>query len=116
MRKRGKLVKKPWGCFEQFTLNKLSTVKILTVKKEKRFSLQFHKNREEFWRILSGRAIITIGKKRVKAKKGDEFFIKRNQNHRIESIGEDLEVLEIAYGKFDEKDIVRLEDDYGRIK
>ena len=42
--------------------------------------------------------------------------IKRNQNHRIESIGDDLEVLEIAYGKFDEKDIVRLEDDYGRIK
>ena len=35
-----KSVEKPWGGFEQFTLNEISTVKILTIKPGQTFSLQ----------------------------------------------------------------------------
>lgn len=108
--------KRPWGGFEQFTFNEISTVKILTIKAKKRLSLQRHKKRKEFWRMLDNPAKITLGNKVIKAKKGDEFMIERGMNHRIEGLDKDVRVLEIAFGKFDEKDIVRIEDDFGRIK
>lgn len=107
---------RPWGKFEQFTLNEISTVKILTIKAGKRFSLQYHKNRKEFWRFLDNPAKVTLGKKTFIAKKGDEFIIDKKTNHRIESLGKDVHVLEISFGKFDEKDIIRVDDDFGRVK
>ena len=43
--------KRPWGGFEQFTINEKSTVKILTLLPRQKFSLQYHKKRKEFWLI-----------------------------------------------------------------
>ena len=106
--------KRPWGMFERFTLNEISTVKILTIKPRQGFSLQYHKNRKEFWRFLDNPAKVTIGKKTLKLKKGDEIIIPKKTNHRIEAYSKTVNVLEIAFGKFDEKDIIRLEDKYGR--
>ena len=111
--KRGK-VKKPWGGFERFTLNENSTVKILEIKPKQEFSLQKHKKRAEFWRILEGNCKVTVGNRTKKAKPGDEFTIGKNVKHRIEALGKTVRVLEISFGKFDEKDIKRLEDKYGR--
>ena len=107
--------KRPWGKFEQFTHNEVSTVKILTVKPRKRLSLQYHKNRKEFWRVLEGNGKVTIGNKIFKAKPGNEFTINKKQKHRIEGGSKELKILEISFGKFDENDNVRLEDDYGRV-
>ena len=105
---------RPWGKFEQFTHNEISTVKIITVKPNKRLSLQYHNKREEFWRVIEGSGKVTVGDKVLKANKGDEFFIAVKQNHRIEGGKEGIVILEIAFGNFDENDIVRLEDDFGR--
>ena len=107
--------KRPWGGFERFTLNEISTVKILTIKPKQKFSLQYHKNRKEFWRILDGNCKVTLGKKQIKAKPGDEFLIPKKTNHRIEAYSKPVKVLEISFGKFDEKDIKRIEDIYGRV-
>ena len=105
---------RPWGGFEQFTLNEKSTVKILTIKAGKRFSLQYHKKREEFWRFLDNPATVTLGNKTFMAKTGDEFFIKKETNHRIQALKKTVRVLEISFGKFNEKDIARIGDDYHR--
>ncbi len=105
---------RPWGSFRQFTAGELTTVKILSVKANERFSLQYHNNRDEFWRVLSGSPDITIGEKTEKAKIGDEFYITRGIKHRISAGSEDVVILEISFGDFDEKDIVRLDDDYNR--
>ena len=105
---------RPWGGFERFTFNEKSTVKILTIKPKQKFSLQYHKNREEFWLFLDGPAKVTIGKKIIKAKKGDEIFIPKKTLHRIEALSKPVHVLEIAFGKFRENDIIRIEDIYGR--
>lgn len=110
-----KVDKRPWGGFEQFTHNEISTVKILTVNPKKRFSLQYHEKREEFWRILEGRCKVTIGNKTFRGKPGDEFKIPKKRKHRIEALDKVVKVLEISFGKFDEKDIIRLEDDFGRV-
>lgn len=105
---------RPWGKFEQFTHNEISTVKILTVKPGEQLSLQYHHHREEFWRVLSGDPIVLVGDKEVTAKAGDEFFIKQGDHHRLMGGEQEAQVMEIAFGDFDENDIVRLEDNYGR--
>lgn len=105
---------RPWGGFREFTENDKGTVKILSILKGQTFSLQEHKKRDEFWRILSGNPDITIGDQTVRAKKGDEFEIKPETMHRISAPVNDVDVLEISRGEFDENDIVRIEDKYGR--
>lgn len=106
--------KRPWGEFERFTENEQSTVKIITVNKGEAFSLQFHKERKEFWQILEGKCFVTIGDTKIEAKEGDRFEIPASVNHRLEAI-DDVKFLEISFGEFKEGDIVRIEDKYGRI-
>ena len=107
-------VKKPWGQFDQFTHNELSTVKVISINANSSLSLQYHKKRSEFWRILSGHPIVTIGEKEIKASPGEEFTIAKGEKHRICAKDDSVQFLEISLGDFDEEDIVRLEDNYGR--
>jgi len=106
---------RPWGKFEQFTLNEKTTVKIITVKPRQKLSLQFHHNRKEFWRMLDNPAKITVGKKTFRAKGGDNVEIPKKTLHRIEAYSKPVRFLEIAYGTFDENDNTRIEDAYGRV-
>jgi mannose-6-phosphate isomerase-like protein (cupin superfamily) len=105
---------RPWGEFRQFTTGQAVTVKILTIRAGQRLSLQTHQKRSEFWRVLSGAPLITIGTDTTAAAPGDEFDIGVGVVHRIEATDEDARLLEIATGEFDENDITRIEDSYGR--
>ncbi len=105
---------RPWGSFTEFTRNSLSTVKIITVEPGQSLSLQTHKERDEFWRIISGTGTVQIGTERASASAGMDYFVPRGTAHRIEAGNEALALLEIALGNADENDIVRLEDRYGR--
>lgn len=110
---------RPWGKFEQFTRNQRTTVKIITIEPGQILSLQYHSLRDEFWHILEGEALVTVGMETVSSVlPGAEFFIPRKTLHRIGSLRRDkgVKFLEIAFGKFDESDIVRVEDRYGRNK
>lgn len=111
-----KVVKKPWGGFKRFTLNEPTTVKIIAVLPKQRFSLQYHHDRSEFWRFLDNPAKVTIGKKTFTVKKGDEFIVHRGQPHRVQALAKPVSFLEVSFGHFDENDITRIEDDYGRAK
>ena len=108
--------KRPWGKFEQFTHNEISTVKIITINPKKRLSLQYHNKRKEFWRVIDGSGKVTIGSKVLNAKAQDEFVIKAKQKHRIKGGKNGIKILEISFGDFDESDNVRVEDDFGRVK
>ena len=112
--KPSSLTKKPWGAFRQFTHNELTTVKTLTIIPGGELSLQTHKERKEYWFVLEGSPIITQGDKVFVAEKGTEIFIEQGQAHRIAAENETAVLLEIAYGNFDENDIIRHEDKYGR--
>jgi len=105
---------RPWGKFEQFTLNEKSTVKIITVNPKKRLSLQTHKSRKEFWYFLDNPAKVTIGNKTKTVKKGSTILIPKGTKHRVQALSKPARFLEIAFGNFNEKDIKRLEDDFGR--
>ena len=103
------VTERPWGKFEQFTLNEKTTVKILTIYPRQKFSLQFHHKRSELWRLLDNPAKVTVGKKTTRKKKDDTIFVPAKTLHRIEAYSKPVRVLEIAFGNFDEKDIERLE-------
>lgn len=105
---------RPWGNFERFTLNEKTTVKIVTVNAGQSISLQTHEHRDEFWRVIRGTGIVRIGETAHSAREGDAFFSPRHSKHRVEGGPEGLAFLEIAFGDFDENDITRLEDRYGR--
>ena len=105
---------RPWGSFERLTYNEQTTVKIITVKPGAQLSLQYHHHREEYWRVIDGEGEIVLGEKTISAKKGDSFHIPQGTKHRMQTKDKEMVILEISYGEFDEEDIVRLEDKYGR--
>lgn len=105
---------RPWGGFREFIKNEPVTVKIIFVNKGEALSLQRHTKRSEFWKVLSGNPGITMGEDYVVALPGDEFEIQAEVNHRISAPTDNVEVLEISRGEFDENDITRIEDKYGR--
>jgi len=103
-----------WGNFERFTLNEQTTVKILTIKSGEALSLQQHKHRDEFGRVLKGSAVVRIANAETDVHNKDTFFIPRNTTHRI-TAHEEFVYLEISFGNFDEDDEQRIEDNYGRV-
>ena len=107
---------RPWGLEEILTINEPATVKILTINPGQRSSLQYHNHRKEFWKIIEGEAIFEINGNKIQVKSGDEYDIENKMIHRLVGKDKPAKILEISFGEFDENDIVRLEDDYGRIK
>lgn len=106
---------RPWGNFRQFTKDANSTVKIITINKGESLSLQSHTKRSEFWKVLSGSGMIEIDDIKYEVVAGDEHIVPVSTKHRISAGVSGIEVLEIAVGEFDEEDIVRYEDKYGRV-
>ena len=105
---------RPWGNFVEFTENVISTVKIITVNANEELSLQFHRKRDEFWYVISGTGIATIGGLKKGLQAGSTCAIPKTTQHRVKANNETLVFLEISFGTFDETDIVRIEDRYGR--
>ncbi len=108
-------MKKPWGKEKHFIFNTKCTVKVLVVKPKQMLSLQKHKKRKELWYFLT-EGYVQIGKNKKKIKKGKMIRIGKGKAHRLISKNKEVRVLEIAFGSFNQKDIIRLEDKYGRIK
>jgi mannose-6-phosphate isomerase-like protein (cupin superfamily) len=108
-------VERPWGNFQQFVSNERVTVKIITVEPGHRLSLQTHDHRGEFWQVLDVPIEVTVGERTWTAEPGESVWVPCHALHRMANKGDRSgRLLEIAYGDFDEADIVRLEDDYAR--
>jgi mannose-6-phosphate isomerase len=106
---------RPWGQFEQFVSNERVTVKIITVQPGHRLSLQTHQNRGEFWQVLDGPIEVTVDDQTWNAQPGEKVWVPQGAVHRMANQGEAPgRLLEVAFGDFDEADIVRLQDDYAR--
>ncbi len=108
---------RPWGRF--FIIDEQSTYKLKRIEVDpgKRLSYQYHKNRSEVWIIVKGKGTITLNDKVKENSKGETILIPQGMKHRIENNTKYKVVfIEIQTGSyFGEDDIVRLEDDYGRI-
>lgn len=113
---------RPWGKFRQYTFNEVSTVKTILVGPGKRLSDQRHKNRHELWIFHTAGGKITFEyqngeKKEFHLDVGDEVEIPPMTWHRLECLNSapaELRLTEISFGQFDESDIERRSDDFGR--
>jgi len=114
--KHPKKVKRPWGSFEIIYQKPELTIKIIIVRPHSRLSLQSHKHRDEMWLVLDGLPKCLVGDEMMEMCKPQFIPVFRNEKHRLIGSKTGGRVLEISFGKFNEKDIVRYEDDYGRIK
>ena len=111
-----KKTNRPWGNFEIIHQETGITIKILTVKPYQRLSLQSHQERDEIWLLLAGKALCEIFELLEEMKKGIAYIIPREIKHRLTGGKEGCKVLEVSFGKFNEKDEVRYEDNYDRLK
>ncbi len=107
-------VGKPWGNFDQFAHNQLCTVKILTVEANQVLSKQSHQSRDELWVVLDQGLRVELDDAEILPQPGDRVVIPRKTKHRLGSTGSCGRVLEISFGYFDEGDVERFEDIYGR--
>tara|TARA_Y100001935_G_scaffold121437_2_gene100463 strand:- start:28347 stop:29126 length:780 start_codon:yes stop_codon:yes gene_type:complete len=113
----GNIEKRPWGNYHIIAKNPGYQIKEIIVFQNSKLSLQKHKSRSEFWQIIKGEGKITIEDREFYLKEKEHIYIPKKTIHRIENIGKkDLIFIEIQLGEnLNEDDIIRLEDDYGRI-
>jgi mannose-6-phosphate isomerase-like protein (cupin superfamily) len=110
-------VEKPWGHELIWALTELYCGKLLVVKADHELSLQFHREKDESWYVLEGRAELELagpGEKTTSTEvvtRGAAFHITPGTVHRIRAL-EDTTVLEVSTPHV--HDVVRLEDSYGR--
>jgi len=93
-------------------------VKRITVNPGASISLQRHHHRAEHWIIVSGMAEITCDDKTFLCAENNSTFIPQGSVHRIVNPGKlPMEMIEVQTGSYlGEDDIVRLEDNYGRVE
>ena len=109
------VAQRPWGQFQQFVENERVTVKIITVQPGHRLSLQSHGHRDEMWQVLDTAIHVEVGGREWDAQVGEQVWVPSGAEHRMANRGDvPGRLLEIAFGDFDESDIVRLHDDYAR--
>lgn len=116
--KRGDNDTRPWGTWEVLDSGENFCVKKITVNPEAILSLQLHNHRAEHWIITEGEAMVVLGDDTLYRKTDDSIYIPVRTKHRIKntSKGKKLVFIEIQTGeKLDESDIVRFEDNYGRV-
>jgi mannose-1-phosphate guanylyltransferase/mannose-6-phosphate isomerase len=110
-------VDKPWGCFDQFVLNAQCTVKILTCNPGAKLSLQRHRHRDELWVALDSGVVVELDGRILTPDKGAQIWLPAGSVHRLACQSghpAPVRVMEVSLGTFDEEDIERLEDIYGR--
>ncbi len=109
---------KPWGSFSTLEEGPGYKVKRLVVQPGQRLSLQRHRHRAEHWVVVAGTATVVRGNRRLTLRQRQCAVIPRGAWHRIENHGRQPVVLiEVQHGKYlGEDDIIRSQDDYGRVK
>ncbi len=104
---------RPWGSYTLFAEGANYWVKSITLKAGARTSLQRHVDRGELWMCVDGDIHAVLGKRSKDMNLFDAVRFAAGTIHRLSSIHGGT-ILEIGYGKCDEEDIERIEDDYGR--
>jgi len=108
---------RPWGWYETVSEVSGNKVKRIRVYPGQKLSLQKHHQRAEHWVVVLGRAQVTVGERVVELVPGQHIDIAIDEVHRLANLTTDpVEIIEVQFGSYlGEDDIVRLQDDYGRL-
>ena len=108
---------RPWGFYTVIATGKGFATKILHVNSIQKLSVQSHNHRSEHWVVISGTATVYLDGEKITLSVGESINIPVKSVHSLQNTHkEDLEVLEVQFGKhLSEDDIIRYEDIYGRV-
>ena len=108
---------RPWGIFENLLDKEYCKVKQIIIEPGQAPSYQYHFKREEVWVIVQGEGELNLDGEKTIVKKGQIIHVPVQAKHQIKNNSENnLIFIEIQLGEyFGEDDIVRLEDNYGRV-
>ena len=108
---------RPWGGYTVLAEAGDFKVKTIEVHPGQRLSYQRHSRRAEHWFVVRGEGVVTLDGTDIKVRRGDTVNVGLGAAHRIRNTGPDpLVFVEVQHGDyFGEDDIVRLDDDYGRV-
>lgn len=111
------ITKKPWGTYQNILDENFTKVKKIIIKPNQSPSYQYHFKRSEVWVIVKGTCQVKVDDVIHYYREGDVVLIPKKAKHSIKNIGiDDLIFIEVQLGEyFGEDDIVRLEDNYGRV-
>ncbi len=111
-------VARPWGAYTVLQEGPGFKIKRIEVKPGGILSLQLHHRRSEHWVVVSGDARVTNGERVYSIGTNESTFIACETRHRLENAGsEPLVMIEVQCGDYlGEDDIVRFDDQYGRVK
>lgn len=109
---------RPWGNYTVLDECQMHKVKRIEVLPKQRLSYQYYNHRSETWIITDGIATVTLDGKVNDYPKGSIVNIPLKAKHRVQNNQEKpLIFIEIQQGTyFEEDDIIRIEDDYNRVK
>ena len=109
---------RPWGNFVTLIKGENWKVKKIFVKPYECLSLQKHLKRTEHWVIIKGKGKVIIDNKTSIVNENESVYIPKGSKHRLINEEEkSLILIEIQSGSYlGEDDLVRFEDNYGRIK
>jgi len=110
-------VLRPWGSYDSIQEGQRFQVKRIVVKPSASLSLQKHYHRAEHWIVVKGTAEVTRGKDIFLLSENQSTYIPLGEVHRLHNPGKTpLEMIEVQSGSYlGEDDIVRLDDNYGRV-
>jgi mannose-6-phosphate isomerase-like protein (cupin superfamily) len=111
-------VEKPWGYELIWAKTEKYAAKILHLRKDKRLSYQYHQKKDEAMFVASGKVLVELegeggGKTISYLNAGECLHIPAFTRHRIMAV-EEADIFEVSTPELD--DVVRLQDDYGRLK
>lgn len=109
---------RPWGSYTILAEGEGYKVKRITIKPGAKLSLQMHYHRSEHWTVISGTGKLTLDDKVVIFKENESTYIPIAVKHRLENPGQiPLSIIEVQNGRYlAEDDIVRFDDEYGRLE
>jgi mannose-1-phosphate guanylyltransferase/mannose-6-phosphate isomerase len=110
-------VARPWGWYDSIEAGERFQVKLISVKPGASLSLQKHHHRAEHWVVVKGTAEVTRGSETFLLTENQSAYIPLGEVHRLHNPGKTaVELIEIQSGSYlGEDDIVRFDDDYGRV-
>lgn len=107
---------RPWGWYQVVYADDNYWTKILWVSPGQALSLQYHESRTEYWMPLDlGAKAIVNGCGTIDLLVGVQYTVSPRLLHRIYNPTQSVvRIVEVATGKPQEDDIVRVSDKYGR--
>lgn len=108
---------RPWGTYTVLEEGPGFKIKRIEVKPGGKLSLQMHHHRSEHWVVVQGTAQVTNGDNELELNENESTFIPPEHKHRLQNdSNEMLVMIEVQTGSYlGEDDIVRFDDQYGRV-